>query len=169
MMQSVLAVLQRTKWPTVFSTAVALLGASAFGQSSTAIGMTAGNTAGALASMVALRKLKEAKASVSLGPKLLEFNAVRLGKSWLNIATFTNGTNSEIKIESLNPSSGFRLASTVTVPFVIPPQTEALLTLEFLPSGVGTQTGTMEVRYRTSGGASVQIMKIKLRGKGVQQ
>jgi len=121
-------------------------------------------------SAVLLKAMKEPKATVGVGPRRLDFNHVSLSKSALNLVEITNGTTSQIEIESLlTPSSGFRLASSITLPLTISSQTQALLTVEFFPTRLGNYNGELRVLYRTSSGGPLHKMAIELRGKGVRE
>jgi len=167
MRKSRLSAFRRAQLATTLLLGMAGVCATALAQST---GTAAGNAAGAAAFSVVLRMMKGAKPTVSMSPKRLDFTGVSVGKSALNVVAITNGTNSAIEIESVaTPSGGFRVASSLTLPLAIPPQTEALLTLEFLPTRAGTENSTFEIRYRTSGKETVRKEEITLRGKGVQQ
>lgn len=117
---------------------------------------------------VALKTLKEPGKTVEMGPKRLDFSAVSPNKSALNILEITNGTNSPIEVRSLSvPSSGFRIASSLTLPLMIPPQTQALFKVEFLPTRAGDYGGEVQVLYRTGSSEKPRKMGITLKGKGV--
>src|SRR6202041_427066 len=110
--------------------AICALTMPAFAQMSPAGGLGSGLGTGifdATASVI-LTKMKAPHPTVDVGPKRLEFMRVRVNKSALNLMTITNGTSSKVEIESLTmPSSGFRMASSLTLPLFIPPHTQALL------------------------------------------
>lgn len=140
------------------------------GAAGAAVGSALGPAAFDAASALVLRRMKEPHASVGLGPRRLDFNRVNLSKSALNVVSITNGTNSAIEIETLlPPPSGFRLASSVTLPLTVPPQTQALLTIEFFPTRTGNYSGAFSVLYRTSDGGPPHKMGIELTGKGVRE
>jgi len=136
-------------------------------------GVAAGAALGSVAfdatAGVLLRSVKESAPTVGIGPKWLNFSSVNINKSALNVVAITNGTNSKIEVESLSPSSGFLVLSALALPFVIPPQTQALITIEFLPTRPGNFSGDFEIRYRTPRAGALHKMGIKLSGKGVQQ
>jgi hypothetical protein len=122
---------------------------------------------------VLFRSMKVPGQTVSISPKRLDFSAVDQNKSVLNVLTITNGTNSKVVIESLSISaSGFRITSSMNLPLAIPPQTQALLTVEFLPTHPGDYNGSVEVLYRTdsaSSGGKSHKTGIALKGKGNQK
>ncbi|MGA2965928.1 MAG: hypothetical protein ABSD64_06930 [Terriglobales bacterium] len=133
-------------------------------------GSAIGTSAFNAASAVLLQTMKEPKPTVGVGPRRLDFNGVGLNEPALNVVTITNGTTSPIEIESLlTPSSGFRLSSSVTLPLTIPPQTKALLTVEFLPTRFGNYNGAFNVLYRTTKDSHLHKMGIELKGKGTQK
>lgn len=119
---------------------------------------------------VALRTMKEPGRTVGMGPKRLDFSGVRVNTSALNVVEITNGTNSKIQIESLSlPSTGFRVAGALGLPLIIPPQTQALLKIEFLPARAGDYGGDVQAVYRSTGGGKQRKMRIALKGKGVPE
>lgn len=123
-----------------------------------------------ITSALVLRTMKAPGSTVGIGPKRLDFVGVGVNKSALNVLTITNGTNSAISIESLSmPSSGFRIASPLTLPLAIPPQTQALLTVEFLPTRAGDYKGAAEVLYRATGSDKLHKLGLSLKGKAVQE
>ncbi len=133
-------------------------------------GTALGSAAFDATASVLLRSVKPPRPTVGIGPKRLDFRGVNLTKSALNMVEITNGTNSSIRIESLSSlPSGFRLSSALTLPLAIPPQTQALITVEFLPTRPGNYSGEFGVQYRTSSDGPLHKMEIRLNGKGVQQ
>lgn len=114
--------------------------------------------------------MKEPKGTVDVGPKRLDFNRVSLSTPALNVVAITNGTNFQIEVKTLSiPSYGFGLATPVTLPLTIPAQTQALLTVEFLPTRLDSYSGVLEVLYQISTGGPPHKMGVALRGKGVHQ
>ncbi|MGA7343669.1 MAG: hypothetical protein WBE72_08875 [Terracidiphilus sp.] len=119
---------------------------------------------------VLLKTMKNPRATVDFGPKRLDFSSVRLQRPVLNVLTITNGTNSRIEVESLLlPPSGFRIAGTLKLPLVIPPQTQAFLKVEFSPAESRDYSGAVEMVFRTAGGEKPHKIKITLKGKGVEE
>jgi hypothetical protein len=143
---------------------------------STLLAQSAGAAIGALAGglfddgtkAVALRAMKAPSASVGMGPKRLEFSDVSVNEPVRNVLSITNGTNSRVEIESVSlRSAGFYLPPSLSLPLTIPAQTEALLTVGFLPGHPGKYGGAVEVAYRISSDGSLHKMRIALKGKGV--
>jgi hypothetical protein len=136
--------------------------------SGTALGSGLGGGVFDVTAAVILKRMKEPGASIGVAPKKLDFTGVSVNKSALNVISIMNGTNSKMEIESLlTSSSSFRIASSLNLPFVIPPQTQALLTVEFLPTRSGDYTGTVDVLYQTDGGGKPHKLAVTLRAKGV--
>lgn len=117
---------------------------------------------------VSLRNMKVPGGTVGMGPKRLTFDGVAVNMPALNLLSITNGTNSRIEIDSVSlRASCFYLPPSLSLPLTIPAQTEALLTVGFLPTHPGNYRGAVEVLYRTSRGGSPHKLGIALKGKGV--
>lgn len=156
-----------------YSAALVALTSVAFAQTSGVVAVGNGLAGAAIFdsfASVAFRTMKEPGKTVEIGPRRLDFRGVSVNKGALNILEITNGTNSKIEIESLLvPSSGFRIAGSLSLPLVIPAQTQAVLKVEFLPTRLGEYDGQVHVLYRTPGGGKLRKMGIALKGKGVPE
>jgi hypothetical protein len=169
---SALSVLPAAVSVSIFLAVLTVLAATASAQASTGtvLGTSLGGTAFDLTSDILLRAMKTPGATAGMGPRKLDFSDVGVNKSALNVMEITNGTNSKIEIESLSvPSSGFRVASKLTLPLTVPPQTQAVLEVEFHPTRPGDYGGEVQVSYRPNGGGKSRKMEIALKGKGVQE
>jgi hypothetical protein len=156
----------------VYRVGILLNGSAARPLAQTSSSGVAGNAIGSAAfdatSSVLLKSMKEPSANVSIGPKRLDFNPVVVGERAMSVVVITNGTRAAIEVESLAMPVGFQLA-TVKLPLTIPHQTQALLTVTFVPTRAGTFHGTLDVSYRTSNVSRRRRMGIVLTGKGATQ
>ena len=151
-------------------TAVAVLVATASPQSNAgaALGNGIGGGVFDVTAGVLLKTMKAPGATIEMGPRKLEFGRVSVNQSALNILEITNGTNEKIEIKSMSlPASGFRLAAPMSLPFTIPPQTQALVKVEFTPARIGDYGGQIRVLYLTTDGQNPHKMEITLKGKGI--
>ncbi len=164
------SILNTAKWIVTWVAAIFSLAMPVFAQMSPAGALGSGLGGGLFdaTASVLFKTMKAPGSTVDIGPKRLEFIGVRVNKSSLNVMTITNGTNHPIEIKSVSmPSTGFRIFSRLPLPLAIPPQTQALLTVEFLPTRSGEYSGEAEVRYETAGSDKLRKMGITLKGKGV--
>ena len=119
-------------------------------------------------SKVLLRSVREPRPKVDVGPKELDFRGVALLKSALNVVIITNGTAKPVEVQSLSTSRPeFRVAARLVLPLLLPAQTEALVTVEFVPRREGKHASDLTVRYRTVGGRNSRL-RIALKGRGIE-
>ena len=164
-------------WAGLFLAIVCILRPSSAAQTSSAAagGAALGSGLGAGAfdatAYVLFSRLKESSSTASMGPKRLDFGAVSIrSKPAQNLVEITNGTKSQIELLSLSlPNNGFHISSSLVFPVRVPPQTRALLRIEFLPPRPGEFNGEARMLYRTSANSRPHRMEIAMKAKGVQE
>ena len=153
-----------------FVAVISLLAVLAVSLSSQDLGTSVGSALSSTTAAVLFRHLKEPNGNMGVEPSKLNFRRISVNERALNIVVFRNGTSSQAEITSAEvQSSSFRLCSSVTFPFLIPPQTEAVLTIEFAPSRPGKTNGKMEIIYSARGDKKTWKSRIELQGEGVHK
>ena len=132
------------------------------------IGSSIGSSLANATSDVLWRTMKEPTGNFSVGPSHLDFRRVVVGRTASNILIITNGTSDPIEINSIAvEGSQFKLKSSPPSPLIVPPNTEVLIGIEFLPTLKGNHGSQVRISFQTNKPGKNQQIKITLKGKGV--